>query len=124
MSRARRYAYRWLPAVVVFVASIAFWELLVRLFDVQDFLLPAPSDILATLRHDWGELWSAAFFTFREALAGYVIGCSAWWSYRASVVTIPGSSRAGCNSAWRSPEHSRSRPRCCSWTSHSARSTR
>ena len=50
MSRARRYAYRWLPALVVFVASIAFWELLVHLFDVQNFLLPAPSDILATLR--------------------------------------------------------------------------
>lgn len=85
MSRTRRYAYRWLPAVIVFVASIAFWELLVRLFGIEDFLLPAPSDILATLREDWSELWSAAFFTFREALAGYVVGCSAGFLAAAAI---------------------------------------
>jgi NitT/TauT family transport system permease protein len=85
VSRARRQAYRWLPALLVFAASIAFWELLVRLFDVQDFLLPAPSDILGTLRDDWSELWSAAFFTFREALAGYVIGCAAGFLAAAAI---------------------------------------
>jgi NitT/TauT family transport system permease protein len=56
MSRARRHAYHWLPALIVFVASIVFWELLVRAFDIQNFLLPAPSDNVATLREDWGEL--------------------------------------------------------------------
>ena len=85
MSRARRHAYHWLPALIVFVASIVFWELLVRAFDIQNFLLPAPSDIVATLREDWGELWSAAFFTFREALAGYVVGCSAGFLAAAAI---------------------------------------
>ena len=85
MSRARRHAYHWLPALAVFVASIAFWELLVRAFNIQDFLLPAPSDIAETLWNDWGELWSAAFFTFREALAGYVIGCSAGFLAAAAI---------------------------------------
>jgi len=85
VSRARRYAYRWVPALVVFVASILFWEILVRAFDVENFLLPAPSDILTTLRDDWSELWSAAFFTFREALAGFAIGCAAGFLAAAAI---------------------------------------
>jgi NitT/TauT family transport system permease protein len=54
-----------------------FWEAIVRGFDIQNFLLPAPSAILDTLWADRGELWSAAFFTFREAVAGFLLGCSA-----------------------------------------------
>jgi NitT/TauT family transport system permease protein len=76
VTRARRYAREWLPAVVVFVVGILVWEGAVRGFDIQNFLLPAPSSIVETLWSDRGELWSAAFFTFREALGGFVIGCS------------------------------------------------
>jgi NitT/TauT family transport system permease protein len=76
VSRVGRYAREWLPAVVVFVVGILVWELLVWAFGVQNFLLPAPSDIASTLWSDRGELWNAAFFTFREALGGYAIGCS------------------------------------------------
>jgi NitT/TauT family transport system permease protein len=76
-TRARRIVEEWLPALVVFVAGIVFWEAIVRGFDIQNFLLPAPSAILDTLWADRGELWSAAFFTFREAVAGFLLGCSA-----------------------------------------------
>jgi NitT/TauT family transport system permease protein len=76
MSLARRAASEWFPALVVFVAGIVVWEAVVRGFDVQNFLLPAPSAIADTLWADRGELWHAAFFTFREALGGYVLGCS------------------------------------------------
>jgi NitT/TauT family transport system permease protein len=75
--RVRRFVGEWLPALVVFVGGIVLWEAAVRGFDVQNFLLPAPSSIVQTLWSDRGELWSAAFFTFREALGGFVIGCSA-----------------------------------------------
>ena len=77
MTRARRLAYEWFPAAIVFVLGIALWETTVRVFEIQNFLLPAPLSILETLRDDWSRLWSAAFFTFREAFAGWVIGCSA-----------------------------------------------
>jgi NitT/TauT family transport system permease protein len=76
VNRARRFAQDWLPALVVFVLGILVWEGAVRGFDIQNFLLPAPSSIVETLWTDRGELWSAAFFTFREALGGFVIGCS------------------------------------------------
>jgi NitT/TauT family transport system permease protein len=76
VTRLRGFVREWLPALVVFVAGILVWEGAVRGFDIQNFLLPAPSDIVQTLWTDRGVLWSAAFFTFREALGGFVIGCS------------------------------------------------
>jgi len=76
VSRAGLLAREWLPALVVFVLGILVWEGAVRGFDIQNFLLPAPSSIVETLWSDRGELWSAAFFTFREALGGFAIGCS------------------------------------------------
>ena len=75
MTRAHRLLVEWLPALVVFVAGIAVWEGAVRGFGIENFLLPAPSDIAEILASDRGELWSAAFFTFREALAGFAVGC-------------------------------------------------
>jgi NitT/TauT family transport system permease protein len=83
--RARRLAGEWVPAAVVFLAAIVFWESAVRAFDIEDFLLPAPSDIVSTLRTDWDQLWNAAFFTFREAFAGFVIGCSAGFLVAAAI---------------------------------------
>jgi len=76
VNRARGLASEWVPALIVFVVGIVLWEGLVRALDVQNFLLPAPSAIVDTLWADRSALWSAAFFTFREALGGYVIGCS------------------------------------------------
>jgi NitT/TauT family transport system permease protein len=76
MTAVRRHAAEWLPALVVLVGGLVFWETVVRAFDIDNFLLPAPLDIAQTLWTDRGELWSAAFFTFREALAGFAIGCT------------------------------------------------
>jgi NitT/TauT family transport system permease protein len=76
VKRFRRYAWEWLPAIAVFVVGIAIWEGAVRGLDIENFLLPAPSDIVETLANDGGELWDAAFFTFREAVGGFAIGCS------------------------------------------------
>jgi NitT/TauT family transport system permease protein len=64
----------WLPAVVVFALGIALWEGGTRGFDVERFLLPPLSDILETLWEEGDTLWSAGFFTFKEALGGFLIG--------------------------------------------------
>jgi NitT/TauT family transport system permease protein len=76
-SRVGRNLWDWFPAVVVFVGGIALWEGLVRGLDIQDFLLPPPSEILDAVRTERDTLWSAAWFTFEEALGGFAIGCSA-----------------------------------------------
>ena len=66
----------WAPAVVVFAVGIALWEGLVRGLNIQEFLLPPPSEIVQTLWTERDTLWSAGWFTFQEALGGWLIGCS------------------------------------------------
>jgi NitT/TauT family transport system permease protein len=70
----RRRLLEWLPAIVVLVGVIALWEVLIRALDVQAFLLPRPSEIARTLWNTRHELWTAGWFTFQEALGGFVLG--------------------------------------------------
>ena len=63
--------------MVVFALGMAAWEFGVKALDVQNFLLPPLSDILETLWGDRSGLMSAAWFTFKEALGGFVIGSGA-----------------------------------------------
>ena len=64
----------WLPAAVVLVGAIGLWEGLIRALNVQAFLLPKPSSIATTFWDTRSELWSAGWFTFQEALGGFVLG--------------------------------------------------
>ena len=75
--RVGRGVRDWIPAVIVFLLGMAAWEFGVKALDVQNFLLPPLSDILETLWDDRSGLLSAAWFTFKEALGGFVVGCSA-----------------------------------------------
>jgi NitT/TauT family transport system permease protein len=74
--RVGRRARDWAPAVAVFVLGIAAWEGLVRGLGIERFLLPPLSDILETLWNDREFFWNAGWFTFKEALGGFAIGCS------------------------------------------------
>jgi NitT/TauT family transport system permease protein len=75
--RVGRGVRDWVPAAVVFALGMAAWEFGVKALDVQNFLLPPLSDILETLWDDRSGLTSAAWFTFKEALGGFVIGSAA-----------------------------------------------
>jgi NitT/TauT family transport system permease protein len=70
---------RWyLPAVVVFVGTIALWEAVVRSVDLGGLPLPAPSEIWRALTESWGAgrwpIGKAAAATLFEALGGLAIG--------------------------------------------------
>jgi NitT/TauT family transport system permease protein len=64
----------WLPAVVVLVGIIALWQGLIVWLDVQQFLLPKPTSIASTFWTDKHELLHAGWYTFQEALGGFVLG--------------------------------------------------
>ena len=64
----------WLPAIAVFVLGIALWEGAISAFHIQQFLLPKPSDIAKACWDDRHILWPAGWYTFKEALGGFVIG--------------------------------------------------
>jgi NitT/TauT family transport system permease protein len=73
---ALQRARDWAPAVLVSFLGIALWEGYTRGAGVERFLLPPLSDILRTLWDDRDTFVSAGWFTFKEALGGFVIGSS------------------------------------------------
>lgn len=64
----------WAPAVAVFVLAIVLWEGAIAAFHIQQFLLPRPSDIGKTFWTSRHLLWPAGWYTFKEALGGFVGG--------------------------------------------------
>ena len=77
-SRLVRRLFWYLPAVLVFVGTIALWQVVVSNLDIQGFPLPTPSSIGDALVENWGAgrwpLGIAAAATLFEALGGLVIG--------------------------------------------------
>lgn len=75
------------PTILFAVSVLVAWELLVTVFDIQQFLLPKPSAIFAELRNEidlvFNEslssslLFSSAQATLWEAVGGFTIGCGA-----------------------------------------------
>jgi len=72
-ARIGRQAAGWLPALLVFIVGIAAWQWAFSPL-AGKFLLPRPSAIVTTLWHNRDILVSAGWFTFKEALGGFVIG--------------------------------------------------
>ena len=69
-----RRAIDWLPALLVLVGIIALWQGLIVWTHAQQFLLPKPTAIASAFWTDKHELWSAGWYTFQEALGGFVLG--------------------------------------------------
>ena len=63
-----------LPAAVAFVLVVAIWEGAIRAFDVQAFVLPAPSVILGRFFATWDVVWGAGLNTLVEAVVGLAGG--------------------------------------------------
>jgi NitT/TauT family transport system permease protein len=75
-SRMGRGARDWIPAVAVFALGIVAWQWLIPdVFGVKRFLLPRFSAVISTFWDQRGELWGAGWFTFKEALGGFAVGC-------------------------------------------------
>src|SRR5690606_1761153 len=65
----------YLPAVVLFFIVTVAWEAIVRLFEIDVFLLPSPVSIFQTLGQRYALLFEYGLNTFGEAVAGFAIGC-------------------------------------------------
>ena len=62
------------PAIVAFVAVVAVWEVLTRVFAVESFILPKPSEIIDKFIEKRAEIWGNGFRTLQEAVGGFVAG--------------------------------------------------
>ena len=66
----------WVPAAAFLVLGLVAWQVLVSVLSVQRFLLPKPTQIATAFWNERHSLWSAGWFTFQEAVGGFVIGSS------------------------------------------------
>jgi ABC-type nitrate/sulfonate/bicarbonate transport system permease component len=57
-----------------FVVIVGVWQLVVQIFHVSEFVLPAPLAIARSFSGKWGQLLENMQPTFIEALLGYLIG--------------------------------------------------
>ena len=101
-ARWTRTARFYLPAVIVFVGGLVLWELLVGVANIQAFIFPKPTAILAALQANWGQgtyaLAPSAQATLIEAVGGLAIGTVAgvvvafatarWVSARAALLPL------------------------------------
>jgi NitT/TauT family transport system permease protein len=63
---------RFLMPIAVLVAGIAMWELVVRLNDIQPYVLPGPVAVLRTLVNDWPVLSESLGVTLLTTLEGFI----------------------------------------------------
>ena len=68
-----RAVRQWLPSLLIVVGILVAWEAYVRVFDVQTWLLPAPSEIGAALYSDAGLLWRHTRTTLSEIVVGFAL---------------------------------------------------
>ena len=64
---------KWMPSLALAVALFALWEALVRILDVQRWLLPRPTAIGVEIWRSRSVLWDNALVTGEEVLIGYAI---------------------------------------------------
>jgi NitT/TauT family transport system permease protein len=58
--------------VIVAAAGTALWEAIVRIYDIQPYVLPGPLAVLRTLVGDWGVLSQSLATTLLTTLEGFI----------------------------------------------------
>jgi len=69
---ASRDFVRFLLPVVVLAAGIAMWEFVVRVNDIQPYVLPGPAAVFQTLVSDWPVLSESLGVTLLTTLEGFI----------------------------------------------------
>jgi NitT/TauT family transport system permease protein len=77
MDNTQRRLQNYVPAIITFVLVMVLWEVSIRIFDIKQFLLPAPSKIAEIFVQQFQTIYQQGFRTFQNALWGFAIGCGA-----------------------------------------------
>jgi NitT/TauT family transport system permease protein len=73
----RDRARDWGPPVLLLVGFLVLWEILVRVFQIKQFVLPSPLAVAVAWQTYLPELFAAASYTFWEIIGGLIIGATA-----------------------------------------------
>ena len=66
-----------LPVSAV-IAVLILWSAAVRVFEIPDYLLPAPLDVVRRIARDWHVLAGNAAYTLQSVLIGFSAGVLVW----------------------------------------------
>ena len=73
MSRAARLGRDWAPPLLLLAALVAGWEVAAQAGWVEDYLLPAPSEVARALVDDRRLLLEDAWVTAQEVVLGFAL---------------------------------------------------
>src|SRR5688572_6062713 len=66
-----RLVGRVMPVIAV-LALVALWAAAVRMFQIPDYLLPAPQDVVARIVKEWRLLLNNGAYTLMSVLVGFL----------------------------------------------------
>jgi NitT/TauT family transport system permease protein len=72
---SERAANLIVPALAI-VAVLVVWAVTVRLFEIPDYLLPAPQDVAVRIVKEWPLLWKHGAYTLMSVLTGFAAGAA------------------------------------------------
>ena len=72
-ARSRAFLWNYGPAIAITLGAIGLWELIVRLANVPEYLIPTPSEVAADFGSDWPVLEPSLLVTLREIALGFAI---------------------------------------------------
>lgn len=78
-----------LGILAVAVVIIGLWELLIRVYNVPEFVLPKPTAIVAALVRSFPTIWPHFLITLAELASGYIIGAAVGLILAAVLTQIP-----------------------------------
>lgn len=84
----RRTAMQFSPLLLV-VSLIVLWQVLVRLFEVPAFLLPAPTDIVRLMIDEWALIQMHSLSTIWSIASGYVAATAFALAVSAVMIRFP-----------------------------------
>jgi NitT/TauT family transport system permease protein len=82
VARAPSTRRRWLgerlsnlvAPLLAIAAVLVVWAMIVRIFEIPDYLLPAPQDVAARIVKEWPVLWKHGVYTLLSVLSGFAAG--------------------------------------------------
>jgi ABC-type nitrate/sulfonate/bicarbonate transport system permease component len=69
--------WRFLAPVAAVAGVFVLWDIAIRVFDVQPYLVPSPVDAFRSIRDDWDVLSGLTWTTLKETVIGFVVGAVA-----------------------------------------------
>ena len=70
-------AWRTLQSAAGLIGFVLFWEVMVRIFAVPEYIMPAPSLIVSSGLRQWSTLLWAAFYTSQAMIIGFLVAVAA-----------------------------------------------